>query len=306
MTPRFVYWASGDPPEDLPTLAAIVEAAGFDGMALGEHVVIPAQLLSDYPGSEDGSAPFRDDAPWADPLVAVAAMAAKTERLQFMTSVYVLPLRQPLVALKAASTAAVLSGSRLEFGIGVGWSPEESAALDQDFASRGRRCDESLEIFTQLREGPWLEHHGEHYDFGRVAMSPVPAEPIPIYVGGDGLGALRRAGRYGDGWIAPPLIGDRLVSALATIDAERELAGRADQPFDVACALLEGTTEEAAGLIEAGATTLMAGPWFLPEDEEAARARSLPDWSEERIAAFVADVVQPIRASTGEGAKCIS
>ena len=154
--------------------------------------------------------------PWADPWVAIGAMAGSTTNLRFFTNVYVLPMRPPIAVAKAVGTAAVISGNRVALGVGMGWMEEEFRLLEQPFARRGKRADEMLEVLAKLWAGGWVEHHGEFYDFDRLEMSPAPTERIPIYVGGMSEPALRRAARH-DGWI----------SDLHTIDELREITDEA-------------------------------------------------------------------------------
>jgi probable F420-dependent oxidoreductase len=218
--------------EQLPALAKIAEEVGFDGVLVGDHLVIPERLESPYPYSPDGRPGFESDASWPDPWVAIAAMAAVTERLRFATSIYVLPLRSPFQVAKTLATAAVISGNRIALGTGAGWMREEFELEGIDFASRGPRYDEMIDVLRKLWQGGMVEHHGEHFDFGRVEMSPVPSEPIPIYVGGHSAPALRRAARLGDGWIGTGMPPDEIQPLLARLEQARSDAGRASEPFE--------------------------------------------------------------------------
>ena len=105
-------------------------------------------------------------------------MAAVTERIRFLTGIYVLPMRNPFVAAKAVGTAAWLSGDRVTLGVGVGWMREEFALLEQPFEQRGARTDEMIEVMRTLWAGGMVEHHGGFYDFARLQMSPAPAPPV--------------------------------------------------------------------------------------------------------------------------------
>jgi len=113
--------------------------------------------------------------------------------------VFVLPARNPVHVAKILASAACLSGNRIALGAGMGWMPEEFRIGEQPFEQRGKRADEMIEVMRKLWSGEWVEHHGEFYDFAPVKMRPVPATPIPIYVGGLSEIALRRAARHDGG-----------------------------------------------------------------------------------------------------------
>ena len=164
---------------------------------------------SKYPYTATGERRWEPFTPWPDPVVAIASMAAVTERLNFFTSVYVMPLRSPFAVAKAWGTLAVMSGNRVALGIGMGWMEEEFEMMEQPFARRGKRGDEMLEVLRTLWSGGWVEHHGEFYDFDKLEMSPAPTAPVPIFVGGLSEAALRRAARN-DGWIIRPPVDRRL------------------------------------------------------------------------------------------------
>jgi probable F420-dependent oxidoreductase len=174
-------------------LARCTEDCGYEAMSVSDHVVVPETIRSPYPYTADGKPRFALTTPWPDPFVAIAAMAAVTTRLRFLTNVYVLPLRSPFVVAKAVSTAAVLSGDRVALGVGMGWMQDEFALLEQPWPRRGRRADEMIEVMRKLWTGDWVEHHGEFYDFERLRMSPAPAGRVPLYAGGTSEAALRRA-----------------------------------------------------------------------------------------------------------------
>ena len=172
---KFSQALLGASPLDWTRLARASEAAGFDAVAVSDHVVYPSYLSSQYPYTPDGRPLFSPDEDWPDPWVAIGAMAAVTTTLRFQTNVYVLPLRNPFVVAKAIGTAAYLSGDRIGLGIGAGWMKEEFDLLEQPFAKRGRRMDEMIEVIRALWQGGMVSHHGEFYDFEPVEMRPVPS-----------------------------------------------------------------------------------------------------------------------------------
>ena len=188
-------------------------------------MVHPEKIATPYPYTKDGLPRWQAPAPWPDPWVAIGAMAAVTQRIRFLTGIYVLPMRNPFQVAKAVGTAAVLSGDRVTLGVGVGWMREEFALLEQPFEQRGARTDEMIEVMRKLWRGGMVEHHGRFYDFPRLQMSPAPRLPIPILVGGVTDAALRRAGRIGDGWISDIHTTEELRGIVARIREHRREAG---------------------------------------------------------------------------------
>ena len=260
---KFCQALIGARPEHWTRLARACEEAGFDAVAVSDHVVYPAELASRYPYTPDGRPMFRPDEDWPDPWVAIGAMAAVTSRLRFLTNVYVLPLRNPFVVAKAVGTAAYLSGGRVGLGVGAGWMAEEFALLEQPFAGRGRRMDEMVEVLRALWRGGMVEHHGEHYDFGPVEMRPAPPEPVPIYVGGHSEAAFRRAARLGDGWLGVQYPVDELVAHCQRLQRARDEAGTAGRPFEVIASPLAMPTPELLESLDAvGVTTILTSAWM--------------------------------------------
>jgi probable F420-dependent oxidoreductase len=190
-------------------MAHALEQAGFESLWVSDHVVLPEQIGSRYPFAEDGRATWSTDTPYFDAVVALALIAAATERVTFGTAVLVLPLRNPLVFAKQAASLDVVSGGRLRLGLGAGWLKEEFDALGVEFESRGPRFEEAIRL---LRESWTGRVHGD------VLSLPTPAHAIPVYVGGHSKPALRRAAQLGDGWL-----GQQSLNALdpAEIEAAR-------------------------------------------------------------------------------------
>ena len=267
---KFVVATAFSDPRHYCELARSADACGYDALAVSDHVVHPQRIETPYPYTEDGVPRFRPDTPWPDPWVAIGAMAAVTERLRFLTNIYVLPLRNPFVVAKAVGTAAVLSGDRVALGVGVGGMREEFTLLEQPFAKRGRRAEEMVEVLRKLWTGHMVEHHGAFYDFEPVAMLPAPARPIPVYVGGVSEVALRRAARLADGWISELHSAAELAELVAKLRRYREEAGRADEPFSVF-----GAARDAFGLDgyrrlrDLGVTHVLTLPWVFSHGVEA-------------------------------------
>ena len=197
---RFAVVGAFLPTEELLLIAKAADELGYAALAIADHVVDLEKIATPYPYEADGSRRWTHDTEWPDPWVLVGALSAVTTRLTFFTSIYVAALRSPYQVAKSVGTAAVLSGGRVRLGVGVGWCREEFDLLGQDFATRGRRTDEALELMERLWTDDWVETHGPLYPTPRLTMRPRPATRVPVLVGGMSEVGLRRAARY-DGWI---------------------------------------------------------------------------------------------------------
>lgn len=213
-------------PEDAKRLAVTAEAAGFESVMATEHVVIPTHYESNYPYSESGRMSSGMASPRPDPLAWLTFIGALTTHLRLITGVMVLPQRNPLILAKHAATIDHLTGGRLELGIGVGWLREEFEALGVPFARRGARTDEYIEAMRTLWDGDDVSYEGEFVSFKGVSCNPKPTNGrVPIVVGGNSKAALRRAGRYGDGYF--PATGAATFDVAEAIEALHRAAREA-------------------------------------------------------------------------------
>jgi len=167
---------------------------------VSDHLVYPKDLATPYPYTSTGKPRWEPSSPWPDPLLATTAMAAVTQQLRFILSVYVLPLRHPIMAAKQVGAAAIFSRDRMILGVGAGWMREEFDLLDQPFARRGVPLLESVEVMRKLWRGGMVEHKGEFYDIPAVEMSPALHGHVLIWGGRTSDVALRRAAAHFDGW----------------------------------------------------------------------------------------------------------
>ena len=252
-----------DPTHYLP-LARTAEACGWDGIVLSDHLVHLEKIATPYPYAEGGERPWHATDPYPDVWVATGAMAAATSRIHFYQGVYVVPMRDVFALAKALGTASLLSGGRVSLGIGLGWMKEEFDLVGQPFTGRAQRGEEMVEVMRKLWTGAMVEHHGRHYDFPRLAMSPAVPGRIPIFVGGRTDAALRRTARIGDGWIPDILSREQLASGIAAIRRYRADAGRGREPFEVIAAPKDGFDVDAYRRLEdIGVTHLWMIPWLL-------------------------------------------
>jgi probable F420-dependent oxidoreductase len=184
------------------------------------------------------------------------------------THVYNLGLRHPFVAARGVATLDVLSGGRVEFGIGASWLAEEWQAVGLDFATRGRRVDEAIEVCTRLWTEPTVEHHGDFFDFPEVAFEPKPVQRPrpPVLVGGESAAALRRAAWLGDGWIGMGHTLDSAPAQIARLEALRADGPRAGEPMQVCLGGTVGSRDEAARWEALGVTRMVVSPWRRSPD----------------------------------------
>ncbi len=189
-------------PDNLVKLAQGAEAIGFDYATFSDHVVIPTDITTRYPYSDTGEFPAGAAGSRHEQLTELAWVAAKTTRLRLVTSVMVVPHRQPVLTAKVLSTIDILSGGRLTVGIGAGWLKEEIEAMGSSYEARGRITDETMQVCKLLWTQQDPSFHGEFLSFDKLVFEPKPVQKPhpPIWIGGESGPALRRVARLGDGW----------------------------------------------------------------------------------------------------------
>ena len=162
-------------------MARALEAAGFDGLWVADHVVLPRSIDSHYPFAADGKATWPSDAPYVEAMIALALAAAVTERATLGTAVLVLPLRSPVMFAKQAASIDVASNGRLRLGVGAGWLKEEFDALGVPFADRGPRTEEWIAIARDCWTATPSAHESERYSLpADILMVPPPAATDPL------------------------------------------------------------------------------------------------------------------------------
>ncbi len=187
--------------EALETLVTRGEALGFSSVVIADHIVFPVTIKSKYPYTVSGAFPGQGDA--LEQLALMAFVAGKSRTLRLISSVMILPHRNPVVTAKMLATIDVLSKGRVIVGVGVGWLREEFEALGaQSFDRRGAVSDEYLRIFKALWTQDPASFRGEFYRFDSIRCVPHPVQKPhpPIWIGGHSKAALRRVARLGDGW----------------------------------------------------------------------------------------------------------
>jgi probable F420-dependent oxidoreductase len=193
-------------PLALVELVTEAEGLGFTSFWLGDHIVIP-QVVDDAAHQRDvGGAVRIADKTVVDifePVVTLAYLAGQVRKIRLGLNVLVIPYRNPVLTAKMLASIDVLSGGRLMLGAGVGWMEGEFTALGASFARRGAVTDEYLEVMVQCWTEEHPSFHGQFYDVADIAFRPKPLQRphVPIYIGGSGEPALRRAARLGQGWL---------------------------------------------------------------------------------------------------------
>ena len=231
--------------------ARTAEALGYNSVWAADRIVIPWEIKTPYPYSEGQQFIVPPDRPFFEPLTCLAFLAGCTEKVKLGMSVLVLPYRHPLYWAKVATTIDHLSKGRLILGVGVGWMIEEFEALGASFKERGDLSDEQLKLIKVLWEEEKVRFEGRHYSFGEIAFYPKPLQKprIPIWVGGEGIRAQRRAAAYGDAWFPyfVRITPQELARRFENVRRWAAEAGREPKQIRFACCLpIEVSTQPVA------------------------------------------------------------
>lgn len=249
------------PTKHLRDLALAAESIGIEGLAIPDHACVPQRLDSVYPYTGK-RAVLATDAEFPEPMVLMSGLGSTTTRLRFMTYVLLLPLRHPVLLAKSVATAAAMTDGRVDLGVGVGWMREEFDALGIAFESRGSRTDEALALLPRLWAGEVVAHNGMHFQFEALSVSPAPPAPVALFIGGYAPAALRRAARFGDGWVGVNPTMEELAVILQRLRDERRQAGTEERPFEIRTGI-KGTLERARldELAALGVDAVVVMPW---------------------------------------------
>jgi len=248
----------GTDPDQMLAVARHAEQCGFESFYFPEHIAL-------YPGASVGPAVFPASTPIADPLECLAFVAAATETILLGTGVLLLPYHHPVALAKRLATLDVLSKGRMRLlTVGVGALPGEAMAGGVDFATRGRRADEAIDVLRLLWDGDenGVSFDGDFFSFTSLCSFPKPLGRLPIHVGGSSPAAARRAGLRGDGYFS----GGRLTAAerAAQLDLMRETALAAGRdPAALECTrwgAIDATADDVAAHAESGTTRLVVSP----------------------------------------------
>jgi probable F420-dependent oxidoreductase len=253
-------------------LATAMDDAGIDRVVVSDHVVfgetLEAYAKPELGGVAGGRQPTGPDGQWLEPLTVLTAISSTTTRIRLGTAVLLAALRRPAVLAKEVATLDVLSGGRVDLGVGVGWQREEYEATGLEFERRGRALDHTLEVCQTLWRQQRASYSSPELSFDGIHQMPKPLQPggVPIWVSGTvNTAVARRISRFGSGWIPWGTARDDPAAAISAMkdaiaDAGGDASGlqvqgnavtvkRADGSVDV-----EATAASAPPLVEAGVT----------------------------------------------------
>ena len=224
--------------DDLVRIACKAEDTGHHFVGVTDHVAIPDNDYAAHMGTT-----------WYDTVATLSYLAARTETVNLASVVWIAAYRHPLQTAKSFSTLDYLSGGRAILGVGAGHVEAEFDALGVDFDARGRLLDETLEAIRGAFDDQYVSHSGEAFSYSDVGVGPAPVREMPIWVGGSGRAAWRRAGRLGDGYVPMGNPLGQYSEIIDTMNAAAADAGRDGARFDVGfmppwCYLLSGTAPE--------------------------------------------------------------
>lgn len=193
----FPHQEIGSDPIVLRDWAQTAEGLGYSHILVYDHVI--GAVHEEREPKLWG--PYTELDAFHEPLVLFGYFAACTERIGLATGILILPQRQTVLVAKQAAQLAVLSNNRLRLGVGTGWNYVEYDALNENFADRGKRQEEQIELMRKLWSKPVIDYTGDHHRIDRAGLKPLPSQTIPIWFGGFAPVAFRRAAALGDGFI---------------------------------------------------------------------------------------------------------
>jgi probable F420-dependent oxidoreductase len=215
-----------------PTFAGavgpILEERGFESVWVAEHVVLFDDYASKYPYADNGRFPGGGDSGLLEPMTALSYIAATTTTLRLGTGICLVGQRNPVYTAKQVADVDVLSGGRVDFGIGIGWLKEEFDVVAMPFDHRGARSDEHLAVMKELWTKETSSFDGTYYTLPACRMYPKPVQQPhpPIHVGGESDGAMRRVARLGQGWFGFNRLPEQVPEAVTRLDKALQDEGR--------------------------------------------------------------------------------
>ena len=216
------------PQTEIGPEAAAVRAYGERVEALGfTHILAYDHVVGADPAAHPGwRGPYDLKSTFHEPFVVFGYLAAVTS-LELVTGIIILPQRQTVLVAKQAAEVDLLTRGKFRLGVGLGWNPVEYEALGKDFATRGRRLGEQVDLMRRLWTEPSVTHAGKHERVTGAGLAPLPVQrPIPVWIGAMSAPAYRRIGRYADGWFPQVAPGPQLDEARAIIEGAAREAGR--------------------------------------------------------------------------------
>jgi probable F420-dependent oxidoreductase len=250
---------------NLVRIARHADAVGVDSVWVSDHVIIPSAVESIYPydrAAAPRAANLRNLECVYDALTTLAFIAGAAARVRLGVSVYVLPIRNPIVTAKTVATLDALSNGRVIFAVGSGWLAEEFAVLQTPFADRGARTDEYIRLCQACWTDDEVRFEGRFYrtETFRCAPKPVQKPYPPLWIGGNGERALRRAARLGDGWHPIDLDPADMHAKITSLRTQCAAAGRDPQALTISLRASISALSDVAAYEAAGVDYLVLNP----------------------------------------------
>ena len=200
-------------------LGSLAEECGFTSLWIGEHVVVPAEAGSEYPIGESGEMPSAVKYGELDPYTTLSYLAGITSKIR-LGACTTIPQRNPVYAAKEIANADWLSGGRIDFGVGIGWSKEEFEATGTPFPRRGARCNSYLRVIKELWEKEVSEYNDEFYQLSPSLLYPKPIQQphVPIHILGDSTGSIKRTAEFGNGFLPLDKSPEEMAALLNSLD----------------------------------------------------------------------------------------
>jgi probable F420-dependent oxidoreductase len=258
--------------ENIVKTAQWAEELGYHSIWLTDHVVLAEEVNAWYPYRSHGRWDYPSDTPWVDPLLTLAWAGSVAPTLKLGTSVLVLPIRNPMLLAKQLASLDYLTGGRVLLGAGAGWMEEEFNLIGENFANRGKRVVEMVQLMRQFWTGELVNFQGEFYRVADCKMYPLPInKSIPVYWGGHSDAAIKRVAKVGDGWHPTQIMLDQLEAGIAKLRHYCEEFGRDFSSVKVVARpgdKYDVTPETHARHLELGVDHLVVDTTIKQEDPE--------------------------------------
>jgi probable F420-dependent oxidoreductase len=222
----------------VPSYLKATEDAGFSHVRFGVH-----DIGAGMDSRPEWTGRYDSNMPWHEPFVLFGWMSHFTEKLEFTTGTLTLPQRQTALVAKQAAQVDRFMNGRFRLGVAVGWNSVEFEALGMDFANRGQRLEEQIEVLRLLWTQPLVNFTGKWHTLNNVGINPLPQQrPIPIWIGG-GPGSPVPVGTSGTTATAAKPTPDRVMRRIARL-ADGWLAGPDFEPDDRGHQIIEGLRQQ--------------------------------------------------------------
>jgi probable F420-dependent oxidoreductase len=281
-------------------LACAADAAGIDRVVMSDHVVFGEDLEAyadpKKGGSKGGKQPTGPDGHWLDPVTTITYLAALTRRVRFATNILIAALRRPVTLAKELATIDVLSGGRIDLGVGVGWQREEYEAAGLSYEGRGRLLDHTIEVCQLLWREQRASYNSAELSFANIHQMPKPLQPggVPVWVSGTVNGrSMQRLARFGSGWIPWGPDAEDVRTGIEKMRAAMQELGR--DPSDIQ---VVGNLPMVRGGDDIDLDATMAGvPELIDAGVTDMRLYVIPPQGRDEATEYLTDVVTRFRAA---------